>query len=191
MRLIPFVGLRQRMAERMAERLKLPEKFKGTFVEKWVTYWQGLVRDYSEVAMGVVRESYTRPKKALAYGSTMLFLYKAAEKNPGEECFMTLFRRETNRMITVAQDQQNPVSTEYLLTLERAINQKKLRLLSLGICTILWVDMYDEDDCTYPATCEYTTVGLLNFHERVIDVGFWNQFWRLNWKMRNYDVNYL
>jgi len=75
--------------------------------------------------------------------------------------------------------------------LERAVNQKKLRLLSLGIITLMWVDLYDEDDCTYPAICEYTSVGFLNFHERIIDVGFWNEFWRLKHKMRNYDINYL
>ncbi|XP_043658622.1 mitochondrial import inner membrane translocase subunit Tim29 [Drosophila teissieri] len=179
------------LRQRFADRIQMPERFKGTFVEKWVQYWNGLVRDYTEVAVGVVRESYTKPKKALLYGTGMLFVYQAGLKNPGEEAFMTLLRGATNRMITVPAELQNPVSADYLLTLERAINQKKLRLLSLGICTILWVDLYDEDDCTYPAICEYTNVGVFNFHERIIDVGFWNQYWRLKWKMHNYDVNYL
>lgn len=191
MRLIPLGGRITAMRQRISERLVLPQRFKGTIVEKWVTYWNNLVRDYTEVAVGVVRESYAKPKKALAYGTGLYVLYQATQNNPGEEAFMTLMRRETNKMITVAPGQQNPVSAEYLLLLERAINQNKLRLLSLGICTLLWVDLYDEDDCTYPAICEYTNVGLMNFHERVIDVGFWNQYWRLKWKMRNYDVNYL
>ncbi|KAH8291696.1 hypothetical protein KR018_006052 [Drosophila ironensis] len=193
MRLIPQLaaGRMAALRQRITGRFVMPERFKGTIVEKWAKYWQGLVRDYSEVAVGVVRESYQKPKKALAYGTGLYLLYKSAENNPGEDEFMTLLRHETNRMITVAPNQQNPVSADYLLLLERAINQKKLRLLSLGVCTLLWVDLYDADDCTYPAICEYTSVGLLNFHERVIDVGFWNQFWRLRWKMRNYDVNYL
>ncbi|KAH8356148.1 mitochondrial import inner membrane translocase subunit Tim29 [Drosophila serrata] len=187
MRLIRITALRQRLADKLV----MPERLKDTFVEKWIKYWNGLMRDYSEVAVGVVRESYAKPKKALFYGTGLVLLYQSAVNNPGEDCFMTLLRRDSNRMITVAKDQQNPVATEYLRTLEQAINQKKLRLLSLGICTLLWVDLYDEDDCTYPAICEYTKVGFLNFHERVIDVGFWNEFWRLKWKMRNFDVNYL
>lgn len=27
-------------------RMQLPEKFKGTIVEKWANYWTGLARDY-------------------------------------------------------------------------------------------------------------------------------------------------
>lgn len=26
--------------------LQLPEKFKGTIVERWANYWKGLARDY-------------------------------------------------------------------------------------------------------------------------------------------------
>ncbi|EDW82736.1 uncharacterized protein Dwil_GK10145 [Drosophila willistoni] len=179
------------LRQSVAEKFVLPERFKGTVVEKWVNYWHGLVRDYSEVTIGVVKESYAKPKKALAYATGITLLYKAVENNPDHEAFMTILRRNSNRMITVPTERQNPEASQYLVTLERAINQKKLRLLSLGAFTLLWVDLYDEDDCTYPAICEYTTVSWLNFHERVIDVGFWNEFWRLRWKMRNYDINYL
>lgn len=176
---------------RLDETFTLPERFKGTVVEKWTNYWKGLLRDYSEVGLGVVKESIAKPKKAMAYGTGVLGIYLAAQNNPDERAFMTLLRKQTNRLVTLPPDQQNPESTDYLVMLERAVNQKKLRLLSLGIITLMWVDLYDEDDCTYPAICEYTSVGFLNFHERIIDVGFWNEFWRLKHKMRNYDINYL
>ncbi|XP_001355658.2 mitochondrial import inner membrane translocase subunit Tim29 [Drosophila pseudoobscura] len=179
------------LGQKIGEKIVLPERFKDTFVEKWVKYWKGLVRDYSEVALGVVKESYTKPKKALAYGTGILCLYQMAQHNPDEGVFMTQLRRDNSRMIMVPPELQNHVSAKHLLMLERAINQKKLRFLSLGICTLVWVDLFSEDDCTYPAICEFTNVGFLNFHERVIDVGFWNEFWRLKWKMHNYDVNYL
>ncbi|EDW65673.1 mitochondrial import inner membrane translocase subunit Tim29 [Drosophila virilis] len=191
MRLLKVGNRMAALRVRLEEKFTLPERFKGTVVEKWANYWKGLLRDYSEVAVGVIKESYAKPKKTLAYGTCLIALYQTAKNNPDHLAFMTLLRKQTNRMITLPPAQQNPESAEYLIMLERAINQKKLRLLSLGFFTLMWVDMYDEDDCTYPAICEYTTVGLLNFHERIIDVGFWNQFWRLKWKMRNYDINYL
>ncbi|KAL7745292.1 hypothetical protein ACLKA6_015317 [Drosophila palustris] len=176
---------------RLDEKFTLPERFKGTVVEKWTNYWKGLLRDYTEVGVGVVKESYAKPKKAFLYGTGALAVYLAARNNPDECAFMTLLRKQTNRMVTLPTEQQNRESADYLVMLERAVNQKKLRLLSLGIFTLMWVDLYDEDDCTYPAICEYTSVGFLNFHERIIDVGFWNEFWRLKFKMRNYDINYL
>ncbi|XP_020814068.1 mitochondrial import inner membrane translocase subunit Tim29-like [Drosophila serrata] len=187
MRLVRIMALRQRLADKLV----MPERLRDTIVEKWIKCWTSVVRDYTEVAVGAVRESYAHPRRALAYGTGLVLLYQTVANNPGEEYFMTQLRRDNSLMITVAPDQQNPVSAEYLLMLERAINQKKLRLLSLGICTLVWVDLYGEDDCTYPAICEYTKVSYLNFHERIIDVGFWSQYWRLKWKMRNYDVNYL
>ncbi|EDV99528.1 mitochondrial import inner membrane translocase subunit Tim29 [Drosophila grimshawi] len=179
------------MRLRLGEKFTLPDRFKGTTVEKWANYWKGLMSDYAEVATSVVKESYARPKRTLIYGTAIVALYQMAKNNPDQYAFSSLLRTQTNRMITLPPEQQNSESSDYLVMLERAINQNKLRLLNLGICTLLWVDMFDEDDCTYPAICEYTTVNYLSFHERIIDVGFWNQYWRLKWKMHNYDVNYL
>ncbi|XP_023169491.1 mitochondrial import inner membrane translocase subunit Tim29 [Drosophila hydei] len=191
MRLLKVGSRMTALRARLEEKFTLPARFKGTVVEKWANYWKGLLRDYSEVGLGVIKESYSKPKKSIAYGTGIVALYQMAKRNPDNLAFMTLLRKQTNRMITLPPAQQNPESAEYLIMLERAINQKKLRLLSLGFFTLMWVDLYDDDDCTYPAICEYTTVGYINFYERIIDVGFWNQFWRLKWKMRNYDINYL
>lgn len=191
MRLLRLGGRMSALRLRVESKFTLPERFKDTVIEKWANYWKGLVRDYSEVLTGVVKESYSKPKRAVAIGTGLLALYKMAETNPDEQALMTRLRKHTNRMIMLPPEQQNRESADYLIMIERAVNQKKLRLLSLGIFSLMWVDLYDEDDCTYPAICEYTTVGMFNFHERIIDVGFWNEFWRLKWKMRNYDINYL
>lgn len=109
---------------RLEEKFTLPERFKGTVVEKWTNYWKGLLRDYAEVGVGVVKESYAKPKKALVYGAGGLSIYLAARNNPDERAFMTLLRKQTNRMVTLPPEQQNRESTDYLVMLERAVNQK-------------------------------------------------------------------
>ncbi len=38
-------------------RPRLPEKLKGTIVERWVNYWKGLARDYKGKNMGELKKS--------------------------------------------------------------------------------------------------------------------------------------
>uniref|UniRef100_A0A1B0FAG4 Mitochondrial import inner membrane translocase subunit Tim29 n=1 Tax=Glossina morsitans morsitans TaxID=37546 RepID=A0A1B0FAG4_GLOMM len=168
-----------------------PERFRGTIVEKWANYWKGLFNDYTEVAVGIFREAKDNPKKSLLYALTSYGLYACAKKNPDEEDFLKQFRTSYNEMILVSSELQNPTSEDYIRRLQVDLNQNRLRFLSLWLFTIMWEDLYDKDDCTYPAICEYTKVTYWSFHEQIIDIGFWNKFWRLNWKLINYDVNYL
>lgn len=154
-------------------------------------YWRSVVNDYNEVAWGVIKSIRERPKRAFGHFAMGYGLYQTALRNPDEQIFMERFGRARNEIIMVDPELRNPVATEYLKRLQLDINQNRQRFLSLGILTIMWEDLYDKDDCTYPAQCEYTKVTFWNFHKYVLDVGFWNRFWLLEWKLRNYDVNYL
>ncbi|XP_065364176.1 mitochondrial import inner membrane translocase subunit Tim29 [Calliphora vicina] len=191
MRLLPF-GMRvANMSTKVNNTLAVPERFKGTMVEKWASYWKGLLSDYKEVVMGVVKETREKPRKAAFYAITGYGLYQCGKRNPDEEDFHKQFRTASNDLIMVNPSLQNPKSAAYIRRLQGDLNQNRLRFLSLGICTILWEDLYDQDDCTYPAQCEYTQVNFWNFHEQIVDIGFWNQFWRLKYEFYNFDVNYL
>lgn len=191
MRLIPFSSRTTNISTKLSNTFTLPERFKGTFVEKWANYWKGLLTDYKDVAIGLVKESKAKPRKAAFYAISSYGLYQCAKRNPDEEDFLRLFRQASNDLIMVNPSLQNPTSAAYIRRLEGDFNQNRLRFLSLGIFTILWEDLYDKDDCTYPAQCEYTQVKFWNFFDYVIDVGFWNQFWRMKYELHNFDVNYL
>ncbi|XP_023308609.2 mitochondrial import inner membrane translocase subunit Tim29 [Lucilia cuprina] len=191
MRLIPFGSRIASIGSKVNNTFTLPERFKGTVVEKWANYWKGLLTDYKDVAVGLVKESKEKPRKALFYAISGYGLYQCAQRNPDEEDFHKQFRSASNNLILVHPSLQNPKSASYIRRLQSDLNQNRLRFLSLGICTILWEDLYDKDDCTYPAQCEYTQVSFWNFHEHIVDVGFWNQFWRLRYELYNFDVNYL
>ena len=179
------------LRESVSQKFSLPERFKGTVVEKWANYWRGLVSDYTEVAVGVVREARNKPKKALVLGTITYGLCSAYSRNPDVETLMSCLRYWNNEMSLVPGQLRNPESVEYLTELEQAVNQHRIRTISLGVLTLLWLDKFDEDDCTYGAVCDYTRVRYWNLPQQIVDVGFWNQFWRLRWKMNNYDVNYL
>ncbi|XP_013117034.1 mitochondrial import inner membrane translocase subunit Tim29 [Stomoxys calcitrans] len=191
MRFFSFSNRLASLRARVDNTFTLPERFKGTFVERLTNYWKGLLTDYKDVAVGIVKESIEKPKKAIFYGVTGYSIYLCGQRNPSEEDFIRQFRLATNEMILVNPSLQNPTSDAYLRRLQEDINQRRLRFLSLGILTLMWEDLYDSDDCTYPAICEYTKVSFWSIPQHVIDVGFWNKFWRLKYELHNYDVNYL
>lgn len=191
MRLFSLSNRFANIRSRISDKFTLPERFKGTVVEKWAQYWRGLASDYGDVVIDVAKNARTKPRKALIYTGIGYGLYQCAKHNPDEEAFMHSLRGWSNQMLMVPKTLHNPVSSAYLRELEIAINENKLRTFSLGICTILWTDLYDKEDCTYSAVCKYTQVDYINFWKYIVDIGFWDHYWRLEWKMHNFDINYL
>lgn len=86
--------------------------------------------------------------------------------------------------------EQNPTAVEYLKLLERRKNDDTLRITSIGFFSLLWIDDNASQLSTFDAKCEYLQPELLSFHERVVDIGFWNNWWNLDRKMKDYDVNF-
>lgn len=171
--------------------ISVQNRFQGTIIEKWINYWKSVKNDYTEVVVGVVKSSIKKPIRTFGYLTLGGGLYACYLKNPDEQFFLERFNSAKNELILVAPELRNRMATEYLKRLQLNLNQNRQRFLSFGIFTIMWEDLYDKDDCTYPAQCEYTKVNFWNFHKQIIDIGFWNCFWRLQWNLRNYDVNYL
>lgn len=187
MRSIPFSTNFLKFRNKFA----IPERYKGTLIEKWANYWKGLLSDYKDVTVGLIHESRLKPRKTMFYILSGYGVFQCIKRNPNEEQFLKQFRSACNDVIMVHPSLQNQQSVSYLRRMQRDQNQNRLRFLSLGLFTILWEDLYDKDDCTYPAQCEFTQVNKWNFHEHILDVGFWDQYWRLEYEMYNYDVNYL
>jgi len=103
----------------------------------------------------------------------------------------------TNRLQTVEQlvglvhsDCQNQKTSEYLKEIERCKNNDTLRMTSLGVATIMWIDDHASHLSTYDAVCEYLQPEYATFYTRILDVGFWNRWWNLERHMDEYDVNF-
>lgn len=171
--------------------ISLQKRFRENVLENWIKYWKSVKNDYTEVALGVMKSSIERPVRAFGYLAFGYGIYVCSLQNPDEQLFLERFNKARNEIILVAPELRNQVATEYLKRIQLCLDQNRQRFLSLGILTIMWEDLYDKDDCTYPAQCEYTKVSFWNFYKHIIDIGFCNCFWRFEWNLRNYDVNYI
>lgn len=170
------------------DQIELPERFKGTIVEKWLRYWRGLCIDYRDVFISVAKQMKEKPIRASIYSSLIAASYYSAKHNPSENDFYDRLRKYHTDMILVNQVCHNPASAEYLQFLERSMNEGILRKLSLGVCSLLWLDNYDKTVALYQATCSYTKPDFKTWHHRIVDVGFMDKWWTLEKKMMNYDV---
>ena len=104
--------------------------------------------------------------------------------------FVEQFRKAEHQLGLVTPDMQNPSSVNYLKMIERCRNNDTLRITSLGVCSIMWIDDCASNLSTYDAKCDYLKPEWRTFHERIIDVGLWNNWWNLQKLMKDYDVNY-
>lgn len=169
--------------------IEMPERFKGTVVERMLIYWKSLMTDYREVFVGVGNQIKEKPIRASIYGAlagSAVYCYK---RNPSERDFINHVRLHNSNMVLVSEICQNPISSQYIIFLERCYNEGIVRRLNLGIFSLLWIDNFDKSVCLYKATCEYTKPELTTWHQRVVDVGFLNKWWKLEEKMIDYDIN--
>lgn len=168
---------------------EVPERFKGTVVEKWLTYWKSLMIDYRDVFVDVGKQMKEKPVRASIYATLAGSAVYCCKQNPNETDFIDRLRLYNADMMMVHHSCHNPISSQYLTFLERCYNEGIVRRLNLGVCSLLWIDNYDKAICLYKATCKHLKPELLNWHQRVIDVGFLDKWWKLDEKMTDYDVN--
>lgn len=170
-------------------KLEVPERFKGTIVEKWMLYWRNLLIDYRDVFIDIGKQSKARPIRTAIYAGAAAAIYSSINRNPTETDFLDNLRKCTHDMMVVSENCHNPVSAQYVRFLERCYNEGIIRRLNLGVCSLLWLDNYDKALGLYKTTCTYLQPEYLAWHTRIIDVGFWNVWWQLQKKMTDYDVN--
>lgn len=168
---------------------EVPERFKGTIVEKWMLYWKGLITDYRDVFLDVLKQSKEKPLRAAVYASLGASTIYGFKHNPSETDYIEQLRTYNTKMVLMDPVCQNKVSSQYLTFVERCYNEGIVRRLNLGIVSLLWLDNYDRALCLYKATCSFTQPELITWHQRIIDVGFLDKWWKIEEKMIDYDIN--
>lgn len=169
--------------------IQLPERFKGTIVEKWSLYWKELYTDYYEVARETVTNARNNPRKAVIYFICFGFVVYLNKSNPAETSFRDALLTASNDIMLVGKEVRNPISDNHLTFVESCYNAGLVRNFSFGIFSVMWIDDYDSAVGLYKANCTYLQPQYLTLYQRVIDVGFLNKWWFIENKMKDYDIN--
>lgn len=169
--------------------ITLPERFKGTVVEKWTLYWKELYTDYYEVFRETVSNAKNNPKRTIVYLMFSGFLVYCNKTNPTETSYRDALLSASNDLLLVSKQVRNPTSDDHLIFVESCYNAGLIRNFSFGIFSVMWIDDYDSAVALYKANCSYLQPQYLTMYQRIIDVGFLGRWWFIENKMKDYDVN--
>lgn len=144
----------------------------------------------SDVAIDSIKFAKENPVRTSIYGTVGTVGYSCCKNNPDSRTYTDQLKQAQNELSMIYSEQQNPISKDYLKYIETCRNNDTLRILSLGLFSIVWIDDKASYLATPDATCKYLEPAYLTFQERIIDVGFWNRWYSLNKHMKDYDVNF-
>jgi len=170
-------------------RFSFPERFRGTFVERWKQYWESLAKDYYESTVGVgtyMKENPVRSSLATVIASCA---YYCASTNPDEHSYRSELLDNANSMLYISPAVRNPSAVQHLEYLEKCYNIGVVKRLNLIFFSVMWIDEFNDSIQAYKANCKYLKPTILSVHKRAVDVGFLNIWWNLKKVMIDYDVN--
>lgn len=168
---------------------EMPERFKGTILERWGNYWKNLYADYKEVFVDTIKDCKERPLRASVYSTVLGSAYYLHKHNPDEDSYREHLIQYSIKLMQVGESIRNPISVQYVKWLEQCSNQGIIRRFNIGIISLIWLDNYDKECSLYKAVCPYLKPRYLTIYERIIDVGLLDKWWMLEKKMIDYDVN--
>ena len=166
-----------------------PEKIKGTFLERWGKYWKNVYIDYKDVAVDVAKDCKVHPIRTSIYTSLLGLSVYLNKHNPDECSFREHLLQNTIKVMQVGAPTRNPISVNHLKWIEQCYNEGIIRQMNLGIISLIWLDNYDKACSLYKAVCPHLKPRYITFYQRVVDIGFLDNWWLLERKMEDYDIN--
>ncbi|XP_028031420.1 mitochondrial import inner membrane translocase subunit Tim29 isoform X2 [Bombyx mandarina] len=176
--------------QNISTKVKFPEKFKGTIIEKWADYWKNLFIDYRQMLQDLRSDIQDDPMKAMKWTTGIITFYVLSRNNPTECDFKDNLKIINNEVGLVSEECLNPKAVEHLRFLDTCYNQEVIHYRSLGILSVMYTSELSNSCDLYRAHCTYTKPTYFSFPSRIVDIGFMGKWWNLFIKSTNYDVNY-
>lgn len=165
------------------------QESKTPVINKWVKYWEDLVKDYTDVLKETCEHCKKHPVKSSLIFVLFGFTYVCIEKNPDENSYRDCVINYSNDVLLVAKTVRNPNLDQFLTSLETCYNSGILRRLNFGVGSIIWIDDQSKELGLYKRNCKYLKPQISSFNQRIVDIGFLGKWWRINSYIKDYDVN--
>lgn len=186
-------GARSRLSSFVVKspwKFRLPQRLRGGLLEKWGDYWTTVARDYKDVAIDTALESRKHPMKSSVYISLIAGIVYAIKTNPDEMDYKDALQRYCNEGAMLSSKVRNAEVDDHLHYIADCFNHGLVRRLSLGICSLIWIDNYSKSCGVFKSQCGYLKPRYVTFHERIQDVGFLGKWWRMEHLMEEFDINH-
>lgn len=152
-------------------------------------YLYGIYGDYRTVAVETVVEMKNRPLKSFVYLGLMTTGAVLVKTNPNEQHLHVTLLEDANELMLVGDVVRNPKSDEHIQTLLKAMKDDRLRRISLGFFSFLYITQFTKGIDLYEAQCRQVKPHWTQFHKHIVDVGVFGKWLTINKAMRDFDIN--
>ncbi|KAM4677585.1 mitochondrial import inner membrane translocase subunit Tim29 [Discoglossus pictus] len=162
------------------------ERLKNGRIATWT---KSLLHDYSEAFKDIFVGAKERPGKAAVYISLIAGASICSSKAPSEDSFQGSILEASASLLLLSAWTRSGTSDQHVQNLIHLGNQGRLRYVNLILFSLVYEAAFDPECDLYPASCSHLQPRLLEFPSRVLDIGFFNRWWFLHSKMKDFDVN--
>ncbi|KPM11196.1 hypothetical protein QR98_0097660 [Sarcoptes scabiei] len=159
---------------------KIPKKFTGSLIQNSINYLRNVFLDYKSVYLETVKDIKDRPFKASVIFGIISGGFYCIYDNPDEEEYQVNLIDANNRISRVADAIRNKKSCFYVHEIFQLHNQHLLRYQSFEFPPELQL---------YQTQCRYLRPRWRIDFNNFIDIGFLGQYWLIENKMKEYDIN--
>lgn len=170
-------------------RIAFPERFRGTFLERWKQYWESLAKDYYDSTVGIGTYIRENPVRSSLSSVIVGCAYYCVLSNPDEHSYRSEVLECANSMLYISPAIRNPSAVQHLEYLEKCYNMGVIKRLNLVLFSVIWIDEFNDNMQAYKSNCKYLKPSILSVHKRAVDIGFLNVWWNLKKIMVDYDIN--
>ncbi len=173
----------------MVRLMSIPLLQKSSRLTRWTQPLRNAIDDYMQVAKDT-RESV----KSHPYRFTIMCLIGGALtamwlKNPDHHSYTEEVLCYSNEISQCSEHTRNKEAHRYV---SDVINKQCTGLLchiNLGVLSVVITTPSYKECYIYPQRCSYLQPKWNDYWTRIVDIGFWNQWWFLKKQMTNFDIN--
>lgn len=156
---------------------------------KWGQPLRDIMMDYAEVSKDIMQGFRTRPAKSIFWLVCSGIIIGFQKRCPSLNSYRNEVIEYSNELGLCAEAARNNQTKLYIDRVSTLLINGHVQHVNLGVCSLLLLRPQSVNCLNYHSTCKHLKPPIWTFHQRIVDVGVWNQWVLLNRKMVDFDVN--
>ena len=155
----------------------------------WGQPLKNIITDYVEVSKDIATGLKKSPVKSslwLVLGGFITAFYK---KCPNLSCYRSDVIEYCNELGLCAEGARSGQAKSYVDRVSTLLHDDQVQYVSLGVVAIVMQRPSSPRCKNYHETCPHLRPRIWRLHDRVLDIGVWNQWVYLERNMLNFDIN--
>jgi Translocase of the Inner Mitochondrial membrane 29 len=145
--------------------------------------------DYKNVGKDSFEDAKSRPWRSSCVIAALSVAYLAYRQNPTRLSFIDALLESNNDLIQVPATARNTQSESFVVEAVRYHSADRLRYVNLGLFSLILHEDFNKSCDVYEAHCTYLSPSLFLFYQRVVDIGLFNHWLKIEGAMKDFDVN--